>query len=49
MGCYFAFLKTNHLTIQLLNWAGVKKEKKSKLGPQCDQSIFNVIPEFQID
>jgi len=65
MGCYHAFLKTNRLTIQLLNWAGVKtknktkqnkkqKTKKSKkdfflkIGPQCDQSIFNVIPEFQI-
>ena len=24
MGCYFALLKANHFSIQLLNWAGVK-------------------------
>lgn len=56
MGCYFALLKANHFAIQLLYWAGISKKwenkniKKNflKLGSQCGQFRFNVIPEFQI-
>ena len=56
MGCYFALLKANHFAIQLLNWAGILKKWENKninknflkLGSQCDQFRFNVIPEFQI-